>query len=588
MSNNNDEESQIFDNEKKDDTYVIDNTELDNSKVYINKDNVLQSTKIIYEYLPLNAHCNKYDIEKWQDWFCIPNYYMNNNYTEGDKALIDIDTNDVSICYKPCYIDDINDSLIVKKGDKKQCIYKSSYLNGKYKDYTIFDPFSTICLLGSSSITIKDINNKGSYLYKLQEITNENDISNWNNEDYELVKDINQKKIIDNVIKNPAPFISSIITDIKKSKKVYELYIKNIIDTKLTETLIKSKIAEDINLFNNLLIDNDINYMTYLNKISDNYGIDYAFEVSKYVKNNSKNTNNELSDKIFTKDIKKYIDFALKYSCYVCFSKESLFYNNIINKSSIIKEDSIIKSSEREDICELPKIEIEEIKNQDIILKNVAKIIDKEDIVLFSVYNSIYDFFKSSIVIFNITILFIIIFFCIIFIADYNGWIYQIINCVNMIYIFMNEIMYGLITGMVYFQLYFFKYIIVIPLKILKRWIVSFASLIIIIAIILIMVGKQKAVLDIWYMFINIIISYIILIKNIFIVIYKLSIISFPFMILFIYTYFTILSNDYYTIINTDAKHSFPIINSNILINKFNFYKNNLIQYNANIAEYMP
>lgn len=36
-----------------------------------------------YKSLPKKAHCNMYGIEKWQDWFTIPYYFINNKYQQA-------------------------------------------------------------------------------------------------------------------------------------------------------------------------------------------------------------------------------------------------------------------------------------------------------------------------------------------------------------------------------------------------------------------------------------------------------------------------------------------------------------------------
>jgi len=587
MSNNN-EDSQKYDNKNQNDTHVMNNTELDNTKVLINKDNVLESKKAIYEYLPLQAHCNKYDIEKWHDWFCIPNYYINNNYVEGEKELVDIDTNDVSICYKPCYINDINDSLIIRKGNIKQCVYKSSYLKGKYSDYTIFDPFSIICLYGSTLSTIKDINKKGSYLYKLNEISKKKDNSNWNNEEYELAKDINTSdiNIIDNVIKNPDLFISSIITDIEKSKEMYERYIKNIIDTLSNETSIKIKISDDILNFNNLLTSNDLYYMTYLNKISDNYGIDYAYEVSKSLNNNNTSSNSKISDKSTAKDIKKYVDFALKYSCYVCFSRQSEYYNNMISKVNIIKEDSIIKSPDRENVCELPNMEIDEIKSQNIILKNIEPEIDKNDIVLFSIYNSIYEYFKSFVYTFNVIIITILVIVFIIGICTLLNIIVSITYAINFLFLLMFELYYVLIKVISKFLYYFCTYFIVLVWR-KKNWYIStLAFILLFISTIQYLVGNKDAYINMFNIFIDTFTSFIKLVKIIIYLMYKTSIVSLPITILVVNSYINVIMPQY-SIITECKFDTAQLIWSNYLVMyKTNFYKDILTSYNLNILQY--
>jgi len=563
-------------------------------------DKKLISADNIYESFPTEAHCNKYDIEKWQDWFCISNYYLNNNFSQGEKQEEDKDTNAVSVCYQPC---NGNDTLISKPGDPSKCIMRTSYSNGKYDKYTIFDPFSIICLLGSNNETIKGGANsndyfKGSYLFKLNEIKNRKYNSNWK-DDFELAKDKKNTEInmIEDIIVNSSIFIEIIETDIKKSVMKYKKYIIGInneiaandeISNK--DDGVKQRIAQDISLFNNLLKEYDTDYINYLKKISKdpgNNGIEYALEVAKYQKGKDNLSLFELNNEYMNDEKnKKYIEFAFNYCCFLCFSNESDFHNKI--KEFTLSSNGTGIDNYKNDankLFENPLLSLDNNENQHIQLKQVNEKINIENIILFDDYKSIFANIKNYTIIYYISFLLLIILFCFILFADYYGLIFRITTIMNVIYIYLNEIVFILIYYMAHMQIHFFRTIVIFYKYIFKifMWL---SRILLILAIILILAGEgEKAN----YIF-NLIIS---MIKFIFGIIFKMIIIfynflslSIPFFILFIYTYIIIINQDLNNIIYSDIYMGREIVNLNLLINKYNYYINNLEIYKNNIEKY--
>jgi len=595
---------------------------IDNTYIQLN-DNKLKYTDSIYESLPMNAHCNKYDIEKWQDWFCISNYYLNNNFSQGEKQKEDVDTNAVSVCYEPC---NVKDTLISKPEDSSKCIMKSSYLNGKYNNYTIFDPFSIICLLGSNKETIQGGANssnsngyfKGSYLFKLNEIKNREDNSNWK-DNFELVKDKKNTEIniIEDIIENSSIFIQIIQNDISISVSKYKKYIidikneiianKDIIDK---VDGIKQKIAEDISLFNNLLDENDINYIDYLRKISKypgNNGIEYSLEVVKYQKEKDRLSLFEINDEHMNDETnKKYIEFAFNYCCFLCFSNKSNFYNKIKeftlstngtgidnyenNNSSIVDDPSIVpsNSSRRADIVIdlFPNpLDGNDKKNQNIQLKQVNEKIKIENIILFEDYKSIFANIKNYTIIFYISFLLLIILFCFILFAEYYGLIFKITTIINVIYIYLNEIVFFLMYHMAHIQVRFFKLIIRIYKYVFKK-LMWFLGVLLIIAIILILFGEVEKANGIFNFIKSIIKLTFGIILKIIISFYNFLSLSIPFFILSIYTYIIIINKDFNNIIYSNISMGQEIINLNLTINKYDYYINNLQIYINNIEKY--
>jgi hypothetical protein len=593
---------------------------IDNTRIELN-DNKLKNTDSIYESLPMNAHCNKYDIEKWQDWFCISNYYLNNNFSQGEKQQEDVNTNAVSVCYEPC---NENDTLISKPGDSSKCIIKSSYLNGKYDKYTIFDPFSIICLLGSTKETIKGGVNKsndyfkGSYLFKLNEIKNREDNSKWD-DNFELVKDKKNTEIniIEDIIENSSIFIEIIESDIRASVIKYKKYITEINNEIVAgddidnDDRIKQRIVQDISLFNNLLKEYDNNYINYLKKISKypgNNGIEYSLEVAKYQKGKDKLSLFEINNEHMNDEKnKKYIEFAFNYCCFLCFSNKSDFHNKIKDFTlstngtgidnhensnlSIADDPSIDPSSQLRrrgtstDLFKDPLLSDEKVI-QIIRLKQVNEKINIENIILFEDYKSIFANIKNYTIIFYISFLLLIILFCFILFADYYKLIFKITTIMNVIYIYTNELLFILMYYIAHIQVLFFKTIIHVYKYIFKifMWILGVS---VIIAIILILFGEAERANGIFNFIISIIKSIFGIILKIIISFYNFLSLSIPFFILSIYTYIIIINQDFNNIMYSDIFTGQEIINLNLLINKYDYYINNLEIYKNNLEIYI-
>lgn len=96
-----------------------------------------------FEELPKIAHCNMFEIEKWEDWFTIPYYYINNKYDKGTNEEINIGTYTVPTCYKPCK------SGSVVKNNKNECESIETFMRGKYKGFIPYDPFAIIAIIGT-------------------------------------------------------------------------------------------------------------------------------------------------------------------------------------------------------------------------------------------------------------------------------------------------------------------------------------------------------------------------------------------------------------------------------------------------------
>ena len=212
-----------------------------------------------FEILPKEAHCNLFEIEKWEDWFTIPYYYINNKYDKGTNDEKNKRKYSVPVCYKPC------ESNSVVKTNKNECESINTFMRGKYKDFIPYDPFAIIAIIGTkyNSDYSKNEALRGSYKYHIEnlKINNKDILPDTIREDI----DIDNSKLLEK------KGYESINSSVDKAYLELEEYI-NFIDseslTKDNKTLVKEKIISDINKFYNLFDTRDEFYMNYLNKLS--------------------------------------------------------------------------------------------------------------------------------------------------------------------------------------------------------------------------------------------------------------------------------------------------------------------------------
>ena len=82
--------------------------------------------------------------ERWHDWFCIPNYHLNNRwYNEVPTELST--SKSIGKCFKPCQF-----GYLPADENKAKCILKKQYNGGQYKYDFDYTPIALICLLGTT------------------------------------------------------------------------------------------------------------------------------------------------------------------------------------------------------------------------------------------------------------------------------------------------------------------------------------------------------------------------------------------------------------------------------------------------------
>jgi hypothetical protein len=421
-----------------------------------------------FQTLPKEAHCNIYEIEKWEDWFTIPYYYINNKYDKGTNDEENKGKYSVPTCYKPC------ESRSVVKNNKNECESIKTFMSGKYKDFIPYDPFSIIAIIGTF-IYIDDPDkafhksgNIGSYSYHINELEKNNknilpdDIRNdieINKDDIHKLKEQGYNSIKISVIGDKDNNIEGAYEKLKK-------YIAGIDNESLTQdknTLIKETIIRDINKFYDLFDTRDEYYMNYLKKIKyigkpefGHYqGARYAYHIANYTKNNISNINT-----LFPSD--QNILFMFKYCCNLCFSSKYLFNDRL-------KNYGILQNGITDDYIEEISNDLEynkDKKNVEYESSNVN--INKEDIPAFSEYEYIFKYFKNLSILGPFILLIIVLLLLFYWVLDQWQLLgvfityfinYPIIYVINLI-----------MNSMYYFAYYFmllFGLIIVHPLNVI-------------------------------------------------------------------------------------------------------------------------
>ena len=149
-------------NELMNSKYV--NLDITNSKISLTADSSNH-----YFWADERAHCS----EKWQDWFCVPNYHNNNNVNKYPNTK----TMSVGVCYNACPMG------YTVSGINKCNIYQNTNDDLIYNPLAIIAIFGTHFYLNKTTIgdaldNYKDINNtigiRGSYLNDLYRVNNNN------------------------------------------------------------------------------------------------------------------------------------------------------------------------------------------------------------------------------------------------------------------------------------------------------------------------------------------------------------------------------------------------------------------------------
>ena len=527
-----------------------------------------------FEELPKKAHCNMYEIERWEDWFTIEYYYINNNYDKGTNDEENIGDYTVPICYKPC------ESGSVVKKNKDECESIKTFMRGKYKGFIPYDPFAIIAIIGTkygidNGINFYETDKIGTYLYYINKLkSNDKDIlpDNIRND-----IDIDNNKIDDLKNKGYESIKDSVLGTYKKLEKYIENNIEKESLTKDKNTLIRENIIRDINKFYDLFDTRDEFYMNYLKKIKymekpnfGNYqGVRYAYHIAKYfeLKENIDKMNTILLNK-------PNILFTFKYCCNLCFSSKYLFNDRL-------KNYGILQEGTTDDYIEAINNDLKyNIKSVEYESSNVN--IDKEDIPAFSEYEYVFKYFRNLSILGPFILLIIVLLLLFYWVLD--QW--QLLG-VFMTYFINYPIIYVLnliMNSMYYFAYYFmliFGLVIVHPLNVIMLKLPNI--LIFVATLFIILLIDPLSALNIGinmrpFAFVLLDFVYITLVQliklfiKLIIIIFSYTIVSIPILIYVVYTLYKITYQD--LSILSDPHINFSPYKSGIMMIYFQMMRN--------------
>lgn len=430
-----------------------------NNNIIITTNDKIEYKDNMYIYKDKKEHCNNYT-EKWQDWFCIKYYYLNNNYEQGIKNPEDALTNTISECFKPCE----DNYIAVNNSDT--CESLKTFKNKKYDGFLPYDPFAIICIIASKAkidyVNIDTID--GNHSNVLANIASATEDNKWNwlsNSDnlYEINRQLTDDKI---------PKITENIQekDIKKDiDNAYREIVKYVNGIKSRneqdQEKIKNNIKTDLYNFFVLFDKRDEFYIDYLEHIkikrmAEYYeaiktninlkggkrggrggggGMKYAYNLAKKYDNTNidTDTKNKGFDN-FKSEIKDdYIMYLFYHACDMCFSKTSIFRSRLknflmINEFDTYKDDLTFFDYENNIFKKVEKVDKDKLSKPLIPVK-----IEKENIKIFGEYTEAFNYYKNILNLFPIILLIIIaitVIFVILKITDTLIYLLYVINAI--------------------------------------------------------------------------------------------------------------------------------------------------------------
>lgn len=403
------------------------NTE-NNQNVIITEDGILKYKDDLHIYKDKKEHCNNYS-EKWQDWFCIKYYYLNNNYEQGIKNPEDALTNTISECFKPC-----EDNYVALNNSDK-CESLKTFKNKKYDGFLPYDPFAIICIIASHykpEYIYKDNNIGGNHSNVLCDIVTSNDWS-WLTNSTDLfeinttiISDSNISKISSNIwsddiknnVKDAYIAIEKYIRDIKSENEQDHEKIKNNIKSDLYKFFVLFDKRDElyINYLNHINIKG---YKEYIESIKTNTiygrggtggggGMKYAYHLSSNLNITDTDFNITENGKDSTSnDIDKYVRFLFYHACDMCFSKTSILskrlqdFLNIDSSKYNLLDD---KEYENDIFFNTPCSSTNSQINKPLIPVKI----EKDNIKIFGEYTEVFNYYKNILNLFPIILLIII------------------------------------------------------------------------------------------------------------------------------------------------------------------------------------
>jgi len=418
-------------------------------------DNKLEYKNKFYKSLPKKAHCNMYGIEKWQDWFTIPYYFINNKYQQATNEENKKCSYSVSTCYKYC-----GDEYVVKKNIDK-CESINTFERGIYKEILMFDPFAIICIIctkhdNGTTKKYKELELEGSYEYNLENFILPDNIKPYIQRNGQPTP--SEKK----------EAYESIEGDVKTAHDLIVKYISDIVSNEERNDIsIRNKIVNDVNRFYDLFDSRDKYYIEYLKKIKatdspgfGNYqGARFAYELAQnFKKSNATDATYGVTITHADPDVIKYIRFLLIYCCNLCFSDKYLLRERLENFTIITSYEKLQEKDDKGDILSGKYEPISEEEgpppqgDKESPTTNTFNI-NKEEITVFEEYSYVFKYFKNLSILGPFLLLLIMIIFLGYFILDRLLLLGRFLTIFNYIYLYiinlLMNLMYYTATGII-------------------------------------------------------------------------------------------------------------------------------------------
>jgi hypothetical protein len=291
-------------------TIQTSNIIIETTKETLITSNILRPITEIYFKYDKNSLCQ----ERWHDWFCIPNYHLNNRWL-NDKPIEYKTTKSIGKCLMPCKF-----GYIPTDENNGKCILKNQYNGGAYANDFDYAPIALVCLLGTTYESFLN-ENQGGFVHYLTNIK-ENIKSD---ESIELLKN-KDEDVIDSALRNIRDSNSIIWKSVKDDIHTYinELF-KNIVN------IDDEFIDLNITVPSNAMYDFMAKYITenmilYAYGIAKNINDLITMDIDRYKEwRNKLKMMSNLSDKKFEVLMK-----VLKRACNICFNNESKFSTNFL------------------------------------------------------------------------------------------------------------------------------------------------------------------------------------------------------------------------------------------------------------------
>jgi hypothetical protein len=433
------------------------------------------------------AHCS----EKWQDWFCVPNYHNNNKVNKYPVT----DTMSVGVCFSSC-----------PAGYIPSKINKCTVYN--VEDDLIYNPLAIIAIFGTNfhmnigdKVSIENYNNindtigiRGSYLNDLYRVNNNNKFIPKDRITYIIdnnkIETGKQEKLIINIIKR----------FIKKGNDGGDLCatIKLIKDDIRNTTLEFCKIYIDP-LQNSIAKQNKLlgkikDYILNINKLDKLYGLDksgksklknaisYTYNIMRsvfykkdgtnYIINKNIDIDNNIRDLFEFNNIQEKNQNSLikifKFACYNCFNvnydiiKEYLDEKFGEDNENIIRRDNMVEYTYPDHFikCDIDVEQLESVSSNKFVYN-----IPYYNNIVFYEHQLLSEYSESTQSIIQIVLILAIflgiivviwlIYSFILYIESPKGvFINKVVNFINYCYLFYNMITYYFVCTISYLYYY--------------------------------------------------------------------------------------------------------------------------------------